>query len=106
MKNAGGGLKMKEYIEDRVLEIAQYIIDNNATVRGAASVFNVSKSTVHKDVHERLGRINRDMYRKCSNVLEKNKAERHIRGGLATREKYRLEHMAHTEKSMTNHTEF
>ena len=97
---------MKEYIEDRVLEIAQYIIDNNATVRGAASVFNVSKSTVHKDVHERLGRLNRDMYRKCSNVLEKNKAERHIRGGLATREKYRLEHMAHTEKSMTNHTEF
>ena len=49
MKNAGGGLKMKEYVEDRVLEIAQYIIYNNATVRGAASVFNVSKSTVHTD---------------------------------------------------------
>lgn len=87
---------MRDYIEDRVLEIAQYIIDNNATVRSTAKVFNVSKSTVHKDVHERLGRINRDMYRKCSNVLEKNKAERHIRGGLATREKYRLEHISHS----------
>ncbi len=80
---------MKDYIEDRVLEIAQYIIDNNATVRGAAKVFNVSKSTVHKDVHERLMYINRNMYRECRSVLEKNKAERHIRGGLATREKYR-----------------
>ena len=89
MKNAGGGLKMKEYIEDRVLEIAQNIIDNNATVRGAASVFNVSKSTVHKDVHERLIHINMNMYGQCRNVLEKNKAERHIRGGLATREKYK-----------------
>ena len=79
---------MKDYIEERVLEIARYIIDNNTTVRGAARVFNVSKSTVHKDVHERLLRINRDLYRRCSAVLEKNKAERHIRGGMATREKY------------------
>ncbi|MCH5212117.1 MAG: sporulation transcriptional regulator SpoIIID [Oscillospiraceae bacterium] len=79
---------MKDYIEERVLEIARYIIDNNTTVRGAAQVFNVSKSTVHKDVHERLLRINRDLYRRCSAVLEKNKAERHIRGGMATREKY------------------
>ena len=85
---------MKDYIEDRVLEIAQYIIDNNATVRGAARVFNVSKSTVHKDVHERLLKINRDMYRRCSIVLEKNKAERHIRGGMATKEKYRQKHLA------------
>ena len=82
---------MKDYIEYRALEIAQYIIDNNATVRGAAKVFNVSKSTVHKDVHERLLKINRDLYRRCRSVLEKNKAERHIRGGMATREKYRHE---------------
>ncbi len=82
---------MKDYIEYRVLEIAQYIIDNNATVRGAAKVFNVSKSTVHKDVHERLLKINRDLYRRCNRVLERNKAERHIRGGMATREKYRHE---------------
>lgn len=83
---------MKDYIEDRVLDIAQYIIDNDATVRSTARIFNVSKSTVHKDVHERLLNINRDMYRRCHNVLQKNKAERHIRGGMATREKYRHEH--------------
>lgn len=80
---------MKDYIEDRVLEIAKYIIDNNSTVRSAAKVFNVSKSTVHKDVHERLLKINRSLYKDCRTVLEKNKAERHIRGGLATKEKYR-----------------
>jgi putative DeoR family transcriptional regulator (stage III sporulation protein D) len=82
------GVVMKEYIEERVLEIARYIIDNNATVRGAARIFNISKSTVHKDVHERLLKIDRGLYKECSAVLEKNKAERHIRGGLATREKY------------------
>lgn len=79
---------MKDYIEERVLEVAQYIIDNNSTVRSAARVFNVSKSTVHKDVHERLLHINRSLYRRCAAVLEKNKAERHIRGGLATQKKY------------------
>ena len=80
---------MKDYIEDRVMEIAQYIIDNNATVRSTAKVFSVSKSTVHKDVHERLIHINMNLYGQCRDVLEKNKAERHIRGGLATREKYK-----------------
>ena len=80
---------MKDYIEDRVMVIAQYFIDNNATVRSTAKVFSVSKSTVHKDVHERLIHINMNMYGQCRNVLEKNKAERHIRGGLATREKYK-----------------
>lgn len=89
---------MKDYIEDRVIEIAQYIVDNNATVRSTAKVFNVSKSTVHKDVHERLLKINGDMYRKCNGVLEKNKAERHIRGGMATREKYRHVHNCSNEK--------
>lgn len=83
---------MKDYIEERVLEIAQYIIDNETTVRAAAKVFNVSKSTVHKDVHERLFGINRELYRKCREILEKNKAERHIRGGMATREKYLRRH--------------
>lgn len=80
---------MKDYIEERVLETAQYIIENNATVRSAARVFNVSKSTVHKDVHERLYAVDRALYRRCREVLDRNKAERHIRGGLATREKYR-----------------
>ena len=79
---------MKDYIEQRAAELAQYIIDNNATVRSAAKVFNVSKSTVHKDVHERLKKINPALYREVQKVLEVNKAERHIRGGLATREKY------------------
>ena len=80
---------MKDYIEQRAAELAQYIIDNNATVRSAANVFNVSKSTVHKDVHERLKKINPVLYREVQKVLEVNKAERHIRGGLATREKYK-----------------
>ncbi len=80
---------MKDYIEQRAAELAQYIIDNNATVRSAAKVFNVSKSTVHKDVHERLKKINPALYREVQKVLEVNKAERHIRGGLATREKYK-----------------
>lgn len=79
---------MKDYIEDRAIEISQYIIDNNSTVRAAAKVFNVSKSTVHKDVHERLLGINRDLYRRCKVILDKNKAERHIRGGMATKMKY------------------
>ncbi len=85
---------MKDYIEERVLDIAQYIIDNKTTVRATAKVFNVSKSTVHKDVHERLLRINRELYRECRSILEKNKAERHIRGGMATREKYLRQHTA------------
>ena len=83
---------MKDYIEDRVIEIAEYIIENNSTVRAAAKVFNVSKSTVHKDVHERLLRINRDLYNRCKVILDTNKAERHIWGGMATREKYLGKH--------------
>lgn len=79
---------MKDYIEDRVLEISQYIVDNNATVRSTAKVFNVSKSTVHKDVHERLFKINPALYKEAQQILEVNKAERHIRGGMATKEKY------------------
>ena len=79
---------MKEYIEERVLLIARYIIDNNATVRQAAKHFGISKSTVHKDCTDRLRQINPALAKEVRNVLEVNKQERHIRGGLATKEKY------------------
>ena len=79
---------MKDYIEERVLELAQYILENKATVRKAAKKYNVSKSTVHKDITERLSDLNPALAVRVHNVLDKNKAERHIRGGLATREKY------------------
>lgn len=79
---------MKDYIEKRAIELAEYIIEHNATVRKTAKEFNISKSTVHKDVHERLKRINPTLYAEAQAVLEQNKAERHIRGGMATREKY------------------
>ncbi|HLR34038.1 MAG TPA: sporulation transcriptional regulator SpoIIID [Tissierellales bacterium] len=80
---------MKDYIEERALEIAKYIISEEATVRQAASVFGVSKSTVHKDVTERLPKINPLIAGMVKQVLEKNKAERHIRGGKATKLKYK-----------------
>ena len=79
---------MKEYIEERAIEIANYIIENNATVRQTAKAFGISKSTVHKDVAERLTLINPALATEARKVLELNKSERHIRGGLATREKY------------------
>lgn len=79
---------MKEYIEQRAMEIAKYIIDNNATVRQAAKQFGVSKSTVHKDITDRLSQINPTLAEDARLVLNVNKSERHIRGGLATREKY------------------
>lgn len=82
------GGRMKDYIEKRAIELAHYIVENNATVRKAAKVFNISKSTVHKDVHERLRRINPALYKESQAILEQNKAERHIRGGMATRQKY------------------
>lgn len=79
---------MKDYIEERVLELARYIIDTGATVRNTAAKFRISKSTVHKDITERLREINPGLAAEVKEVLENNKAERHIRGGLATREKY------------------
>lgn len=79
---------MKDYIEERALEIAKYIISEKATVRQAAGVFGVSKSTVHKDVTERLPKINPLIASMVKSVLEQNKAERHIRGGKATKMKY------------------
>lgn len=80
---------MRDYIRKRVVDISHYIVDTKSTVRKAAEEFGVSKSTVHKDMTERLPRINRELARKVKRVLEENKAERHIRGGEATRQKYR-----------------
>ena len=80
---------MKGYIEERTIEVAQYIIDNKATVRSAAKKFGISKSTVHKDVTERLSKINPALAIETKKILDENKAERHIRGGEATREKYK-----------------
>ena len=79
---------MKGIVEDRAVELGAYIVENKATVRSAASKFGVSKSTVHKDVAERLKYVDAGLYRQVKNVLETNKAQRHIRGGLATKEKY------------------
>ena len=83
---------MKTYIEERAMEIARYIIDNNTTVRQAAKHFGISKSTVHKDVTERLVQGNPSLAAEARKVLDVNKSERHIRGGLATREKYLHQH--------------
>ena len=79
---------MKEYIEERAVAIANYIIENNATVRQTAKRFGISKSTVHKDVAERLTHINPSLAKQARIVLDVNKSERHIRGGMATKEKY------------------
>ena len=79
---------MKDYIEERAVEIANYIIETKATVRQAAKKFGISKSTVHKDVTERLEVINPGLAGEIRKVLDVNKAERHLRGGMATREKY------------------
>ena len=86
---------MKEYIEERAVQIANYIIDENATVRQTAKKFGISKSTVHKDVTERLLQINPSLAQEARKVLDMNKSERHIRGGMATREKYLHQHLQH-----------
>ena len=79
---------MNGSIEDRACELAQYLIEHRATVREAARQFGISKSTVHKDLRERLPLYNRSLYLRVQEVLEENKAERHIRGGIATQKKY------------------
>ena len=79
---------MHEYIQNRVLELTNYILETSATVRQVASDFGISKSTVHKDVTERIAMLSQPLADAVRNVLEKNKAERHIRGGQATKEKY------------------
>ena len=80
---------MKENMEDRAERLALYIIENRTTVRAAARKFGISKSTVHKDISERLPLFNRGLYLQVKEVLDVNKAQRHIRGGIATRKKYR-----------------
>lgn len=79
---------MQEYIQRRVMEISNYIIESSATVRQTASVFGVSKSTVHKDITERLPLINEMVASRVRDILDNNKAERHLRGGEATKRKY------------------
>jgi putative DeoR family transcriptional regulator (stage III sporulation protein D) len=79
---------MADTIEERACELAVYIIETGATVRAAAKHFGVSKSTVHKDISQRLPQYNRVLYNKVRYILEQNKAERHIRGGMATKNKY------------------
>ncbi|MBE7050730.1 MAG: sporulation transcriptional regulator SpoIIID [Ruminococcaceae bacterium] len=79
---------MKDYIAKRTLDVANYMLETKCTVRGAALKFGVSKSTVHKDISERLKMLSPILYSKAKNLLETNKSERHIRGGNATKRKY------------------
>lgn len=80
---------MKGNMEERACNLAVYIIENLTTVRAAAKKFGISKSTVHKDLQDRLPQFNRTLYLQVKEVLDENKAQRHIRGGLATRRKYK-----------------
>ena len=82
---------MRAYIEERAVIVAKYILEKNTTVRQTAKTFGVSKSTIHKDVTERLEEINPTLAKEVKMVLEKNKSERHIRGGMATKLKYEKE---------------
>ncbi len=83
---------MRDYIRKRVVDVSLYIVKTNATVRQAATVFGVSKSTIHKDVTERLPRLNQELAAQVKQVLDFNKSERHIRGGEATKRKYSRSH--------------
>ena len=89
-------MEQKSSIEERAVELAHYIIESKDTVRGAAKKYGISKSTVHKDVSERLKKINLGLAKEVREVLEENKAERHIRGGMATKLKY--SHMKENKK--------
>ncbi len=84
-----GGIFLTENADSRAIELGEYIIENKATVRAAAKKFGISKSTVHMDVTKRLMIIEPSLYSQVRQVLETNKAQRHIRGGLATKEKYK-----------------
>ena len=100
-KYSYGGFYMRGVsIEDRAIHLAQYIIDTGDTVRGAAKKFGVSKSTVHKDVSERLIHINQVLAIEVRKVLDENKAERHIRGGMATKLKYEKVHKKYKNKKV------
>ena len=82
---------MSDTIEDRACQLAVYMIETGATVRSAAKHFGISKSTVHKDISQRLPQYNRTLYQQVRQVLDVNKQQRHIRGGMATRRKYKGE---------------
>ncbi|MCI9669133.1 MAG: sporulation transcriptional regulator SpoIIID [Oscillospiraceae bacterium] len=84
----GEGTHLKGLPEERAITFAHYIIEHHTTVRATAKEFHISKSTVHKDITERLKKMNPLLYNQVKEVLDKNKSERHIRGGIATREKY------------------
>ena len=83
-----GGINLKGIVEQRAIELAEYIIENKSTVRDAAKKFGISKSTVHIDVSERLKKVNPTLYFEVRKILDINKAERHIRGGMATKQKF------------------
>ena len=85
---------MRTTIEERACDLAVYIIENKATVRSAARQFGISKSTVHKDLNQRLDRCNHELYLQVREILDLNKQERHIRGGMATKKKYKGEAQA------------
>lgn len=82
---------MDDTIKERVCKLAVYLIETGLTVRAAAKYFGISKSTVHKDLSQRLPHINKSLYIQVRQVLDQNKAQRHIRGGMATRQKYRTQ---------------
>ncbi len=88
---------MWEYIEERVLKCAEYVVATGCTVRACSARFGISKSTVHKDVTERLEQIDKELFEEVRKVLNLNLSERHIRGGLATRDKY-LRYTVHAQK--------
>lgn len=81
---------MKDYIEERAITLSEYIVDKKTTVRDTARIFNISKSTVHKDVSERIWQIDKELAKKVKEILSYNKADRHLRGGNATKQKYEL----------------
>ena len=90
-------INLKGIVEERAILLGQYIVENQSTVRATAKKFNISKSTVHKDISERLKNINYQLYIDAKKVLEKNKKERHIRGGLATKNKYKLKKISESK---------
>ena len=88
MTGQHGRAAFEGVVEQRAIELAEYIVKNKTTVRAAAKKFGVSKSTVHMDVSERLKKLNPALYKDVRKILDKNKAERHIRGGMATKQKF------------------
>mgnify|MGYP003427424338 CR=1 FL=1 len=97
-----GGEFMKGIVEERAAMLGEYIIESKATVRKAAKKFGISKSTVHKDVSQRLRKVNPALYREVRQILETNKSERHIRGGMATKNKYLLKKQAQEREKLKN----